>query len=442
MDQQADITIKNTTAPASLSGSTKVAAKTPGQLSQLFASLLPGIFLIGYNVGTGSVTAMSKAGANFGTDLLWAVLVSCVMTFYLMSLCSRFTMVTGMTLMEGFRRHVHPMFGLAVLVVLSSIILSALIGVLGIISEVLHVWLATLTEQGVSQTVCAGLTALVLLVLITNGDTALFEKLLALLVAIMAIAFIVTMVVEFPGWSTVVSGLVPSIPDQATNSDNHPMVVVAGVVGTTVSVFVLVIRTGLIKEKRWSISDVKVERRDAAVSATLMFIVSAAVMITAAATLHQQGIPLNRIAEMIPMLEPVFGSLALSVFVVGIVAAGLSSHIPNLLVIPWIIDDYRGKPRNTRTQRNRIILVLLSLFSFAGASLGFKPVFLMLLSQASISVVLPLILCALVFLTSRKSIMGEYANTRKDAVCLTVILLFAFYMSSRAVFGLIADLSQ
>ncbi|MBW2567067.1 MAG: divalent metal cation transporter, partial [Deltaproteobacteria bacterium] len=43
-------------------------------MPQLFASLLPGIFLIGYNVGTGSVTAMSKAGANFGTDLLWAVL--------------------------------------------------------------------------------------------------------------------------------------------------------------------------------------------------------------------------------------------------------------------------------------------------------------------------------------------------------------------------------
>ena len=30
---------------------------------QLVASLLPGIFLIGYNVGTGSITAMSKAGA-------------------------------------------------------------------------------------------------------------------------------------------------------------------------------------------------------------------------------------------------------------------------------------------------------------------------------------------------------------------------------------------
>ncbi len=34
-------------------------------MKKLFMSILPGIFLIGYNIGTGSLTAMSKAGANF-----------------------------------------------------------------------------------------------------------------------------------------------------------------------------------------------------------------------------------------------------------------------------------------------------------------------------------------------------------------------------------------
>ncbi len=71
-------------------------------------ALMPGIFLIGYNIGTGSLTAMSKAGANFGTDMLWAVLVSCLITWYLINFFSRFTSVTGMTAMEGYRRHIHP----------------------------------------------------------------------------------------------------------------------------------------------------------------------------------------------------------------------------------------------------------------------------------------------------------------------------------------------
>ena len=54
-------------------------------LKKFIASILPGIFLIGYNIGTGSITSMSKSGANFGMDLLWAVLLSCLITYYLIN---------------------------------------------------------------------------------------------------------------------------------------------------------------------------------------------------------------------------------------------------------------------------------------------------------------------------------------------------------------------
>ncbi len=415
-------------------------------MSQLVASLLPGIFLIGYNVGTGSITAMSKAGAVFGTELLWAVLLSCVMTFYLMSLCSRFTIVTGMTLIEGMRRYIHPTLALLFLVALSAIILSALVGVLGIIAEVLQVWSATMVEGGIARNWCALFTAVLVLVLVVTGDSRRFEKLLAVLVAIMAIAFISTMVLEFPGWGVVLSGLVPSMPASTASgmsgSESSPLVVVAGVVGTTVSVFVLVIRTGLVKEKGWQLKDLAVERRDAGVSATLMFVVSAAVMITAAATLHSQGIALNRISEMIPMLEPVFGPFALNAFVMGVVAAGLSSHLPNLLVIPWIIDDYRGVTRETRSRAKQVLLLALTVFSLAGVSFGGSPVFLMLVSQASIAVILPALLCTLVYLTCSRRVMGEHCNKTGDYLILAGILAFAFYMSALGVQGLLADLGS
>lgn len=411
-----------------------------GKWSQLLASLLPGIFLIGYNVGTGSITAMSKAGAMFGTDLLWAVLLSCVITYYLMSLCSRFTIVTGMTLIEGIRRHIHPALALFFLLVLSAIILSALIGVLGIVADVLEVWSATLLEDGISRNWCALFTATLVLGLAATGDSRRFEKLLALLVAVMALAFISTMVMEFPGWRIVLGGLVPSIPDSASGSDNSSPVVVAGVVGTTVSVFVLVIRTGLIKEKGWQLEDLATERRDARVSASLMFIISAAVMITAAATLHDKGIQLNRISEMIPMLEPVFGSFALNAFVMGVVAAGLSSHLPNLLVIPWIIDDYRGVTRDTRSRPKQLLLLILTIFSLLGVAFGGSPVFLMLISQASIAVVLPALLCALIYLTCSRRVMGDHRNGMRDFLILAGILAFALYMSAQGVQGLIADL--
>ena len=85
------------------------------RIKTIIASILPGIFIIGYNVGTGSITSMSKAGANFGLDLLWAVAISCIVTYYLIILFSRFTMVTGETFIEGVKRHIHP--GLAIFLI-------------------------------------------------------------------------------------------------------------------------------------------------------------------------------------------------------------------------------------------------------------------------------------------------------------------------------------
>ena len=67
-------------------------------IKRIFVSILPGIFLIGYNIGTGSVTAISKAGANFGLDLLWAFIISCLLTCYLIVHFSKYTMVTGLFL--------------------------------------------------------------------------------------------------------------------------------------------------------------------------------------------------------------------------------------------------------------------------------------------------------------------------------------------------------
>jgi len=414
----------------------------PSAFKQLLASLLPGIFLIGYNVGTGSITSMSKAGANFGLDLLWALLLSCFMTYYLMSLASRYTMITGMTLLEGFRRQINKPFALFTLVILSTIIVSALMGVLGIVADVLNVWTETLLEGGISTTWCALFIAAMVYLLVFSGDTKSFEKILALLVATMALAFITTMFIELPSLAEIGQGLIPKLPQSADGSDNNSFVVMAGMVGTTVSVFVLVIRTGLVKELGWKIEDVAIEKRDAGVSATLMFIVSAAVMITAATTLHKQGLHLNRISEMIPMLEPLFGDFALNIFVIGVIAAGISSHLPNLLVIPWIISDYQGVDRNVKTKRNRLLLLALSLASLFGVIVGVKPIFLMLMSQACIAMVLPIVLGGLIYLTSQKSIMGQHINTRKDYAILAGILVFALYMSSLAVQGLITDLSK
>ena len=73
-----------------------------------FKSLLPGIFLFGFTVGTGSVTAMAKAGADYGMSLLWTIFISCAITYFLIHLFGKFTLITGQTALQSFRKHIHP----------------------------------------------------------------------------------------------------------------------------------------------------------------------------------------------------------------------------------------------------------------------------------------------------------------------------------------------
>ncbi len=415
--------------------------RKPKKIKLLIASILPGIFIIGYNVGTGSITSMAKAGANFGLSLLWTIAISCLITYYLIVHFSKYTMVTGETFIEGMKKHINPAFTLIFMTLLFLIIVGALMGVLGIITEVLFIGADALFERNLPPYLWAILVAVLVYILLWFGRYQLFEKTLAILVSIMGIAFITTMLLCLPPLSEIARGFIPSLPQSASGSDNGPMVIIAGMVGTTVSVFAFIIRTQIVRETGWKMSDNQIQRRDAIISASMMFVISAAVIITAAGTLHLKGLSMNSVAEMIPMLEPIAGKYALGIFVLGIVAAGLSSHLPNLLVIPWLIIDFRQEPRDTRTGRYRLIILGLSLISVAGVIFNLRPIFLMLISQAFLAVILPLSIAALLYLTGKRSLMKEFSNRRLDTLILIAILIFSSYISFLGIRGLIADLS-
>jgi Mn2+/Fe2+ NRAMP family transporter len=406
---------------------------------RLLSSLLPGVFLIGYNIGTGSLTAMSKAGANYGTDLLWAVLVSCLITWYLINFFSRFTMASGMTAMEAFRHHIHPVYAWLLWGGLTVIILSALMGMVGLLVDVVAVWCREVPGVEVDRGVTGILLAAFVLGLIWIGNTQRFEAMLGVMVALMGLAFIGSAIHFFPGVDVTLRGFIPRMPGVAEGSDNSPYVILAGMVGTTVSVFAFLIRSGQVKDHGWTMADWRIQKRDALVSATMMFVLSASVMLTATSTLHKQGLKMNNISEMIPMLRPLFGDWALLVFVVGILSAGISSHLPNMMVIPWLSRDMHGQPRTTHTVPMAYVFGLLSLVSILGVVLNTRPVFLLLLSQAGISVVMPMALLGMMWLSSRKNLVGEHRPRPIEWVLLAGIAAFSLFMSYLAIQGLVAD---
>ena len=64
----------------------------------------PGIFAIGYTIGTGSVTSMIVAGSKFGMQLLWVLLLSCLFSGLLMFVYGNYALITGETALYGFKK--------------------------------------------------------------------------------------------------------------------------------------------------------------------------------------------------------------------------------------------------------------------------------------------------------------------------------------------------
>jgi manganese transport protein len=303
---------------------------------------------------------------------------------------------------------------------------------------VILVWCREVWAIEANRIITGVVLALIVYALILLGNTKRFEGILSVMVALMGLAFIGSAIWFFPGFKTVLNGLIPQMPAIAEGSDNSSMVILASMVGTTVSVFVFLIRSGQVKDHSWTMADWKMQKRDAMFSVMMMFVLSAAVMITATSTLHVDGHKMNHIKEMIPMLKPIFGPAALFVFTVGIMAAGTSSHMPNMMVIPWLSDDIAGKARNTRTLSKRVVLGVLTVVSILGVFMQ-RPVFLLLLSQAGISIVMPIALLGLIYLSARKDIMKEYRPKPAEWIALVLIACFSLFMSGLGIQGIIAD---
>ncbi|RZV35691.1 MAG: divalent metal cation transporter [Chromatiales bacterium] len=405
------------------------------RFSRTLALFLPGIFLLGFNIGTGSVTAMAKAGATYGMSLLWTIVASCLATYFMINVYGRWTLVTGETALQAFRRHIHPLVGLFFIVALAAGVSGSVMGVMGIVAEISSEWSKGLVEGGIEPIWFAAFFVALVYFIFWNGKTQFFERSLAVIVAVMAACFVLNFFILMPPPIEIAKGLIPTLPDVPLDEGRGPFLVIASMVGTTVFSGLFIIRTTLVKEAGWTIADFGKQRKDAVVAVVMMFIISGSIMAAAAGTLHVEGLGLEKVSQMIGLLEPLAGSFATTIFVVGIVAAGVSSQFPNVLMLPWLLCDYNQSERDMTLTRYRIIVFVVSLLGLVVPIFEARPIFVMIISQAFNAVILPVTVACILYLGNRRDLMGEHRNTAMTNVVLTAILLFSLVTTSMGVRG-------
>lgn len=387
--------------------------------------------MIGYNVGTGSVTAMASAGSEYGMSLTWALVLSCLFTYVMVMAASRYTMQTGDTLMWSFRQHFgKPVTIFIIISLLAGEVMSSM-GLMGVSVEVLREWSRPLTAdgEGFNQVVMAVIFAVLLGILCWQGRQDFFEKILCVFVALMGISFIATMFVVIPEPRTILEGLKPSIP-QGGNS----FMVVASMVGTTMGAILYVARSVMVKDKGWTMADMRIQRRDALVSVSLMFVLSFAVMACSAGAMRGEHI--ENAIQMVGLVRPIAGRFATALFVSGIVSAALSSLFPILLLAPWLVSDYRGVPNDVTTTTSRILIYAVLLGTLVVPVFGARPVKVVLISQTLTIIATPLVVLFLTLSLNNRRVMMEHRPGWLENSLFAMIFLFTLAMAVVGLGGL------
>ena len=380
------------------------------RLVHLILLVGPGIFCLGYTIGTGSVTSMAIAGSRFGMQLLWVLLLSCLFSWVLMEAYGRYAVVTGGTALRGIRTHLRFGRFLALLTLTGVVIgqwtaLSGLVGLASnLIYESLRLFIPSVPENGygaviVIAAVILGATYSLLFV----GRYSFFEKILVVFVTIMGVGFIVSMFVVMPSPEEIARGLIPSIPDV-----KGATLLVVAFVGTTMAAPTFVVRPLLMKGKGWGSDNRREQSRDAFVSALLVFIISGSIMACATGALYYQGKSIENVLDMVTTLEPIAGRFAVGLFLVGTLSAGLSSIFPCAMVLPLLIADYRSGELQVHTPMFRILTGIACVAALTVPVFGANPLSAQIATQIAQVFVLPLVVGCIFFLVNRKDLMGEY----------------------------------
>lgn len=260
------------------------------------------------------------------------------------------------------------------------------------------------------------------------------ELIIGALVAAIGLCYVIELVIAPIAWGEAMLGIVmPSMPDGAA------LTISVGIIGATVMPHALYLHSGL-TQNRASARD-NAERRalvrfsnlECFVALAVAGAVNIAMVMMAAAAFHTGHPDVAEISTAYHTLTPLLGAAAASVFLVSLMASGISSSAVGTMAGQLIMQGFTGFRLPIWLRRLATMLA-----AFIVVLLGANATDALIYSQVVLSFALPLPMIALVIFTRSRAIMGEFANgrlTHLTAVAGTIAVLGLNVILLLQVFG-------
>ena len=395
------------------------------KIAQLALGIVTGI---GGFLEIGSVTTAAQAGAAFGYQLIWAILLGILCLGFMLEMSGRFAMISRHTVVEGLRDR----FGFGFFaIVLTGV---ALVVFLVLIAEIGGVALSIEMGTGVGIPWWAIPVAFLAWLLLWKGNLDLVEDLPSIL-GLLCLIFAIGVHRLHPEWTDVFKGAVPTLP--AENKPHYWFLAVS-ILGASITPYLMYFYSAGAVEDKWDKSYLIINRIIAGIGSAFGGLLAVAVLIVSALVFHTRDIEVEQFDQMARMMKVPFPEwgVVLFAFALGITCLGAAMEIA--LSISYMIgqglgwhSSEEGKPAEEARFSTvyTVILFLAALPIIAGVD----PIKVTLISMALTAATLPLAIVPFLILMNDDTYLGEYTNGLLSNTVVVIVMLLSFVLAIVAI---------
>jgi manganese transport protein len=359
-----------------------------------------------------------QAGAKYGYSLLWVVLLANLIAMLFQALSAKLGIVTGRNLAEMCRERfprpiVWAMWGVSEIAAMATDLAEFLGGAIGL---ALLFNMPLLAGMIVTAIVTYGI------LMVESRGFRPVELIIGSFVAIIALCYLVEIFIAHVDWAAAVLGTVtPKIADAGA------LLLSVGIIGATVMPHAVYLHSGLTQGRIPAHDDhekravVRISNVEVLLALAAAGLVNMAMVMMAASAFHAGHSDVAEIETAYHTLTPLLGIGAAGVFLLSLIASGISSSVVGTMAGQMIMQGFVGFRIPIWLRR-----VITMAPAFVVVGYGVNATTALVVSQVILSIALPLPMIALVMFTRRPDIMGAFANSRATnvaAVVGTVIVL-------------------
>ena len=383
---------------------------------------------IGGFLDVGAIATAALAGAAFGMQMLWVLLLGTICVIFLTEMAGRLACVSHHSLVDAVRERCGFRYFSFLLVGEVLVDLLVLAAEMGGVAVALHL------VTGIDYRWFVPIVAFVLWLLIWLGTFSIVQNGTSLL-GLITVSFVVGMWWMGPPWHEAMKGLIPSAP---SHDAARYWFTAVGILGSLFEPFMLNFYTSGAIEEKWSLKDVPMNRITAVLGMSFGATIAFGIVILSALTLGPKGISVDSYEQAALMMVQPFGSWGVPLFAACLGTACFGASLQVALNLAYLFAQGFGWnwSENLKPHEDARFAFVYTLAIPVGAVLVVllgDPLQITTFSMALNALLAPIIVFPLLILMNDRHYLREYDNHLVGNVVVSAIVVIAFLIALVAI---------